>query len=258
MSAYDMTFSDTIYGRDKSGRYVIENRLHKMLDRELKLLQDRIGEKMPDRRFFVFANTVATKSPKRGRPGHGWLGVAFQTEPGGPIQKVVIHVHLFESLIESQQNLIGVLGVNLLYGALTMPDDPELLIESLRDGLVGRKFQVDLVKVSGPCFDKYDNRLLSLKLLSLGLANALLFDEKGKSNRYPIGSTISRCWWLAVVSVPLRDKPLICSPAAAIKCREAMTMNPLLRSARSPIITSLRNNLTLIKIFSCAWKCFRR
>ncbi len=180
MSAYDMTFSDTIYGREESGRYVIENRLHKMLDREFKLLLERIGEKMSDRRFFVFADTVATKSPKRGRPGHGWLGCAFQKELGGPIQKIVLHVHLFESLIESQQNLIGVLGVNLLYGAFYFSDDLTQLLESLMDGLVGRKFQVDVFKVEGSHFQDEDNRLLSIQLISLGLSNAILFNEQGK------------------------------------------------------------------------------
>lgn len=180
MSAYDMTFSDTIYGREESGRYVIENRLHKMLDREFKLLMDRIGNKMPERRFFVFADTIATKSPKRGRPGHGWMGCAFQAEPGGPIQKLILHVHLFESMIESQQNLIGVLGVNLLYGAFYLSNNLTELIESLMDGLMGRKFQVDVFKVSGSIFKEADDRLLSIQLLSVGLSNAILFNEQGE------------------------------------------------------------------------------
>lgn len=180
MSAYDMTFSDTIYGKEKSGRYVVENRLHKMLEREYSLLEKRIGDKMDERRFFVFANTIATKSPKRGRPGHGWLGCMFQLEPGGPVHKIVLHVHLFESMVESQQNLIGVLGVNLVYGAFNYPDKLIELLESLKDGLNGRKFHIDVIKVFGPTFADVDNRALNLNLLSLGLTNAILFNEKAE------------------------------------------------------------------------------
>lgn len=180
MSAYDMTFSDTIYGKEKSGRYVVENRLHKMLEREFSLLEKRIGEKMADRRFFVFADTIATKSPKNGRPGHGWLGCMFQLEPQGPVHKIILHVHLYESLIASQQNLIGVLGVNLLYAAFRYSADAPTLIQSLKDGLEGRKFHIDVIKVEGESFSQLDSRSLNLLLLSNGLANAILFDEKGK------------------------------------------------------------------------------
>ncbi|SMF79961.1 hypothetical protein SAMN06296036_13421 [Pseudobacteriovorax antillogorgiicola] len=180
MSAYDMTFSDTIYGKEKSGRYVVENRLNKMLDREFGLLEERIGEQMCERRFFVFANTMATKSPKNGRPGHGWLGCKFQLEPQGPVHKIILHVHLYESMIESQQNLIGVLGVNLLYAAYRYSADLPLLLESLKDGLMGRKFDIDVIKVTGKSFEDVDNRALNLKLISQGLAEAILFDEKGQ------------------------------------------------------------------------------
>ena len=180
MSAYDMTFSDTIYGREKSGRYVVENRLRKMLDREFDLLEKRIGEEKSKSKFFVFANTVATKSPKKGRPGHGWLGCMFQLEPQGSVHKIILHVHLYESLIASQQNLIGVLGVNLLYAAFRYNSDSSTLIDSLKDGLEGRKFHIDVIKFEGDAFKDLDCRQANLKLLSTGLANAVLFDEQGE------------------------------------------------------------------------------
>src|SRR5271169_1642018 len=44
MSAYDMTFSDAIYGAQKVRRYVSEARLISMLDKEYGLLIERLSE----------------------------------------------------------------------------------------------------------------------------------------------------------------------------------------------------------------------
>src|SRR5690606_16653614 len=60
MSAYDMAFSDAIYGAEDSGRYVSQSRLSKMLEHEYELLTKRlVGEKYQDKRLFAFANTVS-------------------------------------------------------------------------------------------------------------------------------------------------------------------------------------------------------
>ena len=61
ISAYDKNFSDTIYGEEDDKRYVTETRLHKMLNREIMLLENRIPKKNhPNKMFFAYANTVAT------------------------------------------------------------------------------------------------------------------------------------------------------------------------------------------------------
>src|SRR5256885_6724514 len=61
MSAYDMTFSDAIYG--PTDRYVSRVRLGTMLDREYKLLIERLDQTLGTQRlFFVFADTVAARS----------------------------------------------------------------------------------------------------------------------------------------------------------------------------------------------------
>ena len=79
MSAYDMRFSDAIYG--PSDRYVSRKRLQTMLDHEYGLLMERLNEKLGDERtFFVFADTVAARSFKEHNESHGWLGVRFQSE----------------------------------------------------------------------------------------------------------------------------------------------------------------------------------
>ena len=56
ISAYDMTFSDAIYG--KADRYVCEPRLMMMLEKEYGLLVTRLYESAENTRFFAFANTV--------------------------------------------------------------------------------------------------------------------------------------------------------------------------------------------------------
>ena len=59
MSAYDKTYSDSIYGPEESGRYVCESRLYKMLNHEYSLMEERLTDVRPDSSFFVFADTVA-------------------------------------------------------------------------------------------------------------------------------------------------------------------------------------------------------
>src|SRR6202789_4072202 len=54
ISAYDMVFSDAIYG--KSPRYVSRERLNLMLDHEFQLLVERLAPTRGEQtRFFVFA-----------------------------------------------------------------------------------------------------------------------------------------------------------------------------------------------------------
>ena len=94
ISAYDMAFSDAIYG--KAPRYVSRERLALMLDHEYELLIERLASQRGDRTtFFVFADTVAAKSFKGPNEAHGWMGIRFQTEPGGPPNEIVIHVRMW-------------------------------------------------------------------------------------------------------------------------------------------------------------------
>ncbi len=56
MSAYDMKFSDAIYG--VGDRYVCEDRLMRMFDHEYVLLPERLPHRIETTRFFAFADTV--------------------------------------------------------------------------------------------------------------------------------------------------------------------------------------------------------
>jgi hypothetical protein len=179
MSAYDMTFSDAIYG--PTDRYVSRVRLNTMLDHEYKLLIERLDKKFGEQReFFVFADTVAARSFKQHNESHGWLGVRFQTQTRGEPSQIIIHVRMLDEGNVDQQEALGVIGVNLLYGAF-YHKEPERLISSLQENLGPGRIQVDLIKFSGPAFAKVDNRLMSLQLVSQGLTDAVMFRPDGET-----------------------------------------------------------------------------
>jgi hypothetical protein len=179
MSAYDMTFSDAIYG--STDRYVSRVRLQTMLDHEYDLLVERLDAKLGDQRtFFVFADTVAARSFKQHNESHGWLGVRFQTQTRGDPSQIIIHVRMLDEMNVDQQEALGVVGVNLLYGAF-YHHEPEKLISSLQENLTPGRIQVDLIKFSGPAFAGVNNRLMSLQLVSQGLTDAIMFTADGET-----------------------------------------------------------------------------
>jgi hypothetical protein len=178
ISAYDMNFSDAIYG--KAPRYVSRERLGLMLDHEYDLLIERLGEQRGDRTtFFVFADTVATKGYKGTNDAHGWLGVRFQTDPGGPPSDVLLHVRMWDKENVMQQEALGIAGTNLIYAACYYRDEPQRFIESLVDNLGASRLEVDMLKFSGPAFAQIDNRLMALYLVQFGLTNAVMFGPDG-------------------------------------------------------------------------------
>jgi hypothetical protein len=179
ISAYDMAFSDAIYG--KAPRYVSRERLDLMLDHEYQLLQERLAVSRGDRTtFFVFADTVAARNFKGTNEAHGWMGIRFQTEPGGPPSEIVIHVRMWDKENVLQQEALGIVGANLMYGAFYYRDDPRKFTESLLDNLSSDRIEVDMLRFSGPAFAAVDNRLMSLLLVQFGLTNAVMFGANGE------------------------------------------------------------------------------
>ena len=179
ISAYDMGVSDAIYGA--SNRYVSRDRLEKMLDYEFKLLLERLDKPRGDRcTFFVFADTVATHSFSRKEDGHGWLGVRFQTECKAEPSDIIIHVRMLDAENVREQETLGIIGTNLIYGAFYYHKALETLIGSLMDELTRTRVEVDMIRFSGPAFDKVDNRLMSLQLVQQGLSDAAMFTSSGE------------------------------------------------------------------------------
>jgi hypothetical protein len=180
MSAYDMTFSDAIYGTEESGRYVCESRLIKMLQKEYSLLEKRLAEQRGESsQFFAFANTVVALNYQKTNEAHGWIGLRFQLRPSGPYNEVVIHVRMLDNENVLQQQALGVIGVNLIYGCFYYPMSTDTLLLSLMDDLSPERIEIDMIRFSGPDFIDVDNRLMSLHLVRNGFTNAALFGPDG-------------------------------------------------------------------------------
>jgi hypothetical protein len=178
ISAYDMAISNAIYGPTE--HYVSRARLTAMLDREYDQLVNRLGPTKGDSAaLFVFADTVATNTSSRLHAGHGWLGVRFQDQPKALFSDAIIHIEMLDIQTVGQQEAVGVIGVNLLYGAFYHAHDPPALIASLMDNLNRRRMEVDMIKLSGPAFEGVDNRLMSLQLVERALTDAAMFEAGG-------------------------------------------------------------------------------
>ena len=179
ISAYDMAFSDAIYG--KAPRYVSRERLGLMLDHEYQLLNERLAaSRGTETTFFVFADTVAARNFKGTNDAHGWMGVRFQPKPGEEPSEIVLHVRMWDKENILQQEALGIVGTNLIYGAFYYRNDPAKFTRSLLDNLSDDRIEVDMLRFSGPAFKHVDNRLMSLHLVQFGLTNAVMFGTQGE------------------------------------------------------------------------------
>src|SRR5260370_5215101 len=149
-----------------------------MLDQEYRLMLERLGRKRGDTTcFFAFATPVAT----RHEGGNGWLGIRFQPRPGAQPSEIVIHARMLDKESVRQQEALGSLGVNLLYGTFYQHDQPQALIKSLLDNLTWERVEVDMIRFSGTAFADVDNRLMALQLVQQGLTEAAMFTAKGEA-----------------------------------------------------------------------------
>ena len=182
MSAYDKDFSDAIYGKEHKNRYVTQQRLRKMLRYEVSLIEERLErESNPGKRYFSYANTVTTINFDKTMKGHGWVGIRFQTHENEDYNEIIIHVKFIENDATLQQETLGSLGVNLIYGAYNYGDNPRKLIESLYDDIALDKLEIDMIDFSGPAFRYVENRLMSLQLVKLGMTEAVIFNSDGNN-----------------------------------------------------------------------------
>ncbi|KAA1244406.1 TonB-dependent receptor [Aquimarina sp. RZ0] len=182
MSAYDKDFSDAIYGIEDDKRYVTEARLKKMLQHESGLIEKRIKrEKHPNKLFFSYANTVATIDFAKKYKGHGWVGIRYQTKPDEDYNEIILHIRFHENDAKLQQMTLGVLGVNLIYGAYYKYDNPKKLLRYLYDHLDKDQIEIDTINFSGPRYKKVDNRLMSLQLVKNGMTEAVMFGPDGNN-----------------------------------------------------------------------------
>lgn len=182
ISAYDKNFSDTIYGEEADGRYVTETRLEKMLNHEMRLLETRIPKKQrSNKMFFTLANTVTTIDFAKKFKGHGWMGIRFQTKPNEAYSEIVLHIRFHQNEARLQQEVLGIMGVNLVYGAFYKYENPKKLLRYLYDHIDQDAVEIDTINFSGPIFKEVDNRLMSLQLIRNGMTDAVMFDASGNN-----------------------------------------------------------------------------
>jgi hypothetical protein len=179
MSAYDKKVSDAIYGTAE--RYVSSGRLIAMLDHEYDLLIERLDlERGSESAFFAFADTVTAQNYRGDADCNGWMGIRFQTDPQSEASQILLHTRMLDSEALLQQEALGILGVNLIYGAARLHDQPEALLASLLDNLGRHRIEIDLVEFSGVAFESLDHRLMSLRMVEFGLSRAAMFSASGE------------------------------------------------------------------------------
>ncbi|MGJ8550003.1 TonB-dependent receptor [Winogradskyella wichelsiae] len=182
MSAYDKDFSDAIYGIEEDRRYVTEARLRKMLNHEVNLMEERITrERHPNKIFFSYANTVATIDFAKQYKGHGWVGIKYQVGSAQEYNEIVLHIRFKETDARLQQETLGKLGTNLIYGAFYKYNQPRKLLRYLYDHLDKDQLEIDTINFSGPVFEDVDNRLMSLQLVKNGMTDAVMFAPDGNN-----------------------------------------------------------------------------
>ena len=180
ISAYDMKFSDSIYGVQEGGRYVSKSRVHAMLDKEFELVVSRVEDSRPkESRFFAYATTVAAKSFNRKNECHAWCGVKIQMYPSAEPSEIILHVRMRDDNAELQQDALGRLGVNFIYAAFYYYENPKLFIDSLADNIWDNRVEIESIEFKGPYFEDMDNRSINLHLIRSWKTRAIMFNPDG-------------------------------------------------------------------------------
>src|SRR6202045_2335792 len=144
ISAYDKEVSDDLYG--SGSRYVSKQRLEAMLDNEWTQLLTQLSKTRGQQtRFFCFVDTVSARNFAGTNDAHGWIGLRFQLQPGGPPNNVLLHINMRDPSNVLQQQAIGILGVNLIYAAFFEVQTKESFLEGLTQDVVAERIAIDYV-----------------------------------------------------------------------------------------------------------------
>jgi hypothetical protein len=178
ISAYDKEVSDDLYG--SGSRYVSKQRLEAMLENEWAQLLTQLEKTRGSRtRFFSFVDTVSARNFAGTNDPHGWIGLRFQSQPGGPPNDVLLHINMLDPANVLQQEAVGILGVNLIYAAFYQLQTKESFLEGVVQDVVKERIEIDYIDLRGPAFETWDRRTLLAYLVSAGFAEAVFFPSKG-------------------------------------------------------------------------------
>jgi len=180
VSAYDKEVSDDLYGAGT--RYVSIQRLEAMLDREWNQLLTQLQKSRgPSTRFFSFANTVSARNFAGTNECHGWIGIRFQDSPRGEPHDVILHVSLKDPSNVLQQEVTGVLGVNLIYAVFHQRETKETFLKALLDQASVQRVEIDFIDVRGSRFGSWNSSDLLRSLVLEGLAEAVVLPAGNRS-----------------------------------------------------------------------------
>jgi len=178
ISAYDKKVSDDLYG--SGSRYVSRQRLKAMLESEwAQLLTQLEKSRGSHTRFFSFVDTVSARNYAGTNDPQGWIGIRFQSQPGGPANDILLHVNMRDPSNVLQQEAVGILGVNLIYAAFYQLATIESFFAGLAQDVVRQRIEIDFVDFRGPAFVGWDRLTLLAYLVHAGLAEAVSFSSTG-------------------------------------------------------------------------------
>jgi hypothetical protein len=178
ISAYDKEVSDDLYG--SGSRYVSRERLEAMLDSEWAQLLTQVEKTRGSQtRFFSFVDTVSARNYAGTNDPHGWIGLRFQLQPGGPPNEILLHINLRDPSNVLQQEAVGILGVNLIYAAFYQFETKESFFAGLAQNVQKERIEIDFVDFRGLAFASWDRPTLLAYLAHAGLAEAVFFSSTG-------------------------------------------------------------------------------
>jgi hypothetical protein len=174
ISAYDKEVSDDLYGAGT--RYVSKPRLQAMLDSEWEQLLGQLqATRGATTKFFAFVDTISARNFSGTNDCHGWVGLRFLQQPGGPANDVILHVNLRDPSNVQQQETVGILGVNLLYAAQQDLKSPGEFLAGVLEELRLERLELDCMELKGPAFETWDRDELHALLVMGGHAEAVVF-----------------------------------------------------------------------------------
>jgi hypothetical protein len=178
ISAYDKEVSDDLYG--SGTRYVSKQRLEAMLENEWTQLLTELEKTRGSRtRFFSFVDTVSARNFAGTNDPHGWIGLRFQLQCGGPPNDILMHINMLDPANILEQEAIGILGVNLIYSAFYELQTKESFLEGVAQDVVKERIEIDYIDLRGPAFETWNRHTLLAHLVSAGFAEAVFFPSKG-------------------------------------------------------------------------------
>jgi hypothetical protein len=173
ISAYDKEVSDDLYG--SGARYVSQERLQAMLESEWTQLINQLQKSRgSNTRFFSFVDTISARNYAGTNEPHGWVGLRFQLEPGGPPDEVIFHINMRDLSTPLQQEAIGILGVNLIYAVFYQLWPRESFLSNVVQDVEGR-IEIDYVEARGAAFEGWGQRDILAQVVREGLAEAVCF-----------------------------------------------------------------------------------